>query len=221
MDKRDFKNEVYGELSKISKAMSNPHRIEIIDLLAQRPYAVEEIASCTSISTANASQHLQVLKSAGLVTVNRRGYFIYYSLASEKVFDVWRGLRELGIEQSSKAREAVDRFRMNYHSLQPAGIDEIYEKVSKGKITLIDVRPEDEFIYGHIQNALSIPIDKLVSRLEELSKEMEIIVYCRGPFCIYADQAVEILTKEGFNANRMIEGYPDWKSRNFPVSFSA
>jgi rhodanese-related sulfurtransferase len=221
MDKRDFKDEVYGELAKISKAMSNPHRIEIIDLLAQRPFAVEEIASCSSLSTANASQHLQVLKAAGLVRVNRRGNFIYYSLASQKVFDAWRGLRELGIEQSSKAREAVDQFRMNYHLLQPAGIDEIYEKASKGKITLIDVRPEEEFLYGHIENALSIPIDKLVSRLEELSKEMEIIVYCRGPFCIYADQAVEILIKEGFNANRMIEGYPDWKSRNFPVNFSA
>ncbi|WP_406843458.1 metalloregulator ArsR/SmtB family transcription factor [Flavobacterium soyae] len=218
MNKRDFKNAIYGELAKITKAMANPHRMEIIDLLAQGPFAVEQVASHTGMSIANTSQHLQVLKTAGLVMIDRKGNFIYYALANENVFDAWRSLRELGMKQNTEARVVVDEFRKNYHSLKPVETDEIYKKVCSGEIILLDVRSEEEFKLGHIHQALSIPVDQILTRLKELSKEKEIIAYCRGPFCVYADQAVEILIKNGFKANRMKEGYPDWKFKNFPIS---
>lgn len=219
MNKRDFKDAIYGELAKITKAMANAHRMEIIDLLAQGPFSVEEIASNAGMSVANASQHLQVLKNAGLVIISRKGNFIYYSLTNEKVFDAWRSLRELGMEQNTKAKFVVDEFRQNHHSLDPVGTDELYKRVSKGEVLLLDVRPEEEFARGHIHQALSMPIDQILTRMKELSKDKEIIAYCRGPFCVYADQAVELLLKNGFNANRMAEGYPDWKSKNLPVGF--
>lgn len=218
MNKRDFKNAIYGELAKITKAIANPHRMEIIDLLAQGRFAVEQVASHTGMSVANTSQHLQVLKTAGLVIIERKGNFIYYALANENVFDAWRSLRELGMKQNTEARVVVDEFRKNYHSLKPVETDEIYKKVRSGEIILLDVRSEEEFKQGHIHRALSIPIDQILNRLKELSKEKEIIAYCRGPFCVYADQAVEILIKNGFKANRMEEGYPDWKFKNFPIS---
>jgi rhodanese-related sulfurtransferase/biotin operon repressor len=219
MNKRDFKDAIYGELAKITKAMANAHRMEIIDLLAQGPFSVEEIASNAGMSVANASQHLQVLKNAGLVIISRKGNFIYYSLTNEKVFDAWRSLRELGMEQNTKAKFVVDEFRKKHYSLDPVGTEELCKKVSKGEVLLLDVRPEEEFARGHIHQALSMPIDQILTRMKELSKDKEIIAYCRGPFCVYADQAVELLLKNGFNANRMAEGYPDWKSRNLPVGF--
>jgi rhodanese-related sulfurtransferase/biotin operon repressor len=218
MNKRDFKDAIYTELARITKAMANAHRMEIIDLLGQGPFSVEEVASNTGMSVANASQHLQVLKTAGLVIINRKGNFIYYSLTNEKVFDAWRSLRELGMEQNEKARVVVNEFRKNYHSLEPVATEELYEKVTRGEVVLLDVRPEEEFARGHIHQALSIPIDQLLTRINELSKDKEIIAYCRGPFCVYADQTVELLIKNGFKANRMAEGYPDWKSKNLPVS---
>jgi rhodanese-related sulfurtransferase/biotin operon repressor len=198
--------------------MANAHRMEIIDLLGQGPFAVEEVASNTGMSVANASQHLQVLKTAGLVISNRKGNFIYYSLANEKVFDAWRSLRELGMEQNTKAKFVVDEFRKSHHCLEPVGTQELHKRGSKGEVLLLDVRPEEEFLRGHIHQALSIPIDQILTRIKELPKDKEIIAYCRGPFCAYADQAVELLLKNGFKANRMAEGYPDWKSRNLPVS---
>lgn len=219
MNKRDFKDAIYGELAKITKAMANAHRMEIIDLLAQGPFSVEEVASNAGMSVANASQHLQVLKNAGLVIISRKGNFIYYSLTNEKVFDAWRSLRELGMEQNTKAKFVVDEFRQNHHSLDPVGTEELYKRVSRGEVLLLDVRPEEEFARGHIHQALSMPIDQILTRMKELSKDKEIIAYCRGPFCVYADQAVELLLKNGFNANRMAEGYPDWKSKNLPVGF--
>ncbi|MFH6989444.1 ArsR/SmtB family transcription factor [Flavobacterium collinsii] len=218
MNKRDFKNAVYGELAKITKVFANPHRMEIIDLLAQGAFSVEEISLNTNMTLANASQHLQVLKAAGLVMIYRKGNFIYYALSSVKVFDAWSNLRELGMAQNDKARIIVDEYRKNYHSLVPVCFNTIHEKVFSGDIILLDVRPEEEFMQGHIHQAISMPFEQILNRINELSKDKEIIAYCRGPFCVYADQAVEILIKRDFKANRMKEGYPDWKLKNSSVT---
>ncbi len=217
MDKREFKDKVYGELSQITKAMANPHRLEIIELLAQNEFSVEQIAIQTNLSIANTSQHLQVLKNAQLVDINRQGNFIHYRLANTNVFKTWKALRELGIERIASIEKVVKEFRQSKFKLESLTIDELLKKLESEKITILDVRPEAEFKKGHIENAISIPIDELKSRLKELPRKNQIIAYCRGPFCVYADEAVTLLNKAGYKATRLEEGFPDWSLMGLPV----
>jgi rhodanese-related sulfurtransferase/DNA-binding transcriptional ArsR family regulator len=220
MNKREFKDKVYDELAKITKAMANPHRLEIIELLAQGDYSVEQIAVQTSVSIANASQHLQVLKAAQLVEVTRNGNFIHYRLANENVFKAWKALRDLGIERIAAVDRLVKDFRKSKFTLESVSIDDLIQKLESGKITVLDVRPETEYRKGHITNAVSMPFDELAGRLKELPKRSEIIAYCRGPFCVYADEAVALLTEAGYKAKRLQEGFPDWKLQNLPIEVS-
>ncbi len=217
MNKRDFKNKVYEELAKITKALANPHRLEIIELLAQGEFSVEQIAIQTSLSVANASQHLQVLKTAQLVDITRQGNFIHYRLANTNVFKTWKALRELGVERIATIEKLVKDFRQSKFKFQSVTIDQLVKKIESGKITILDVRPEAEFNTGHIANAISIPIEQLADRMKELPKKNEIIAYCRGPFCVYADEAVAFLTKAGYKAMRLEEGFPDWSIMGLPV----
>lgn len=217
MNKRDFKTKVYEELAKITKALANPHRLEIIELLAQGEFSVEQIADQTNLSIANASQHLQVLRVSQLVEITRQGTFIYYRLANTNVFKAWKALRELGVERIATIEKLVKDFRQSKFKLESMTIDELVKKLRTGKITILDVRPEKEFNTGHIANSISIPIDQLPGRLNELPKRNEIITYCRGPFCIYADEAVAILNAAGYKAIRLEEGFPDWSLMGLPV----
>ena len=217
MNKREFKDKVYDELAKITKAMANPHRLEIIELLAQGDYSVEQISIQTNLSVANASQHLQVLKTAQLVDVARNGNFIYYRLANANVFKAWKALRELGVERIASIDKLVKDFRKSKFTLESVTIDELVQKIESGKITILDVRPETEYRKGHIVNSISIPFDELSRRLKELPKRNEIIAYCRGPFCVFADEAVAMLTKAGYKAKRLDEGFPDWAAMGLPV----
>ena len=217
MNKREFKTRVYNELAQITKAMANPHRLEIIELLAQGDYSVEQISLQTDLSIANASQHLQVLKSAQLVDVTRNGTFIYYRLANANVFKTWKALRELGVERIASIEKLVKDFRQSKSKTDSLTIDSLTKKLKAGKITILDVRPENEFIAGHIPNAISIPIEQLEKRLKELPKRNEIVAYCRGPFCVYADEAVALLNKAGYKATRLEEGFPDWAITGLPV----
>jgi rhodanese-related sulfurtransferase/DNA-binding transcriptional ArsR family regulator len=220
MNKRQFKDKVYTELARITKAMANPHRLEIIELLAQGEFSVEQIAEQTSVPIANASQHLQVLKSAQLVEVNRQGNFIFYRLSNDNVFRAWKALRELGVERIESIEKVVKEFRKSKFDFETVTIDELIEKLDSGKVTILDVRPESEYKQGHIANAVSIPIEELSKRLKELPKRTEVVAYCRGPFCVYADDAVAVLTKAGYKATRLEEGFPDWKLQELPVEVS-
>lgn len=217
MNKREFKDRVYDELAKITKAMANPHRLEIIELLAQGDYSVEQISLQTNLTIANASQHLQVLKTAQLVEVTRNGNFIHYRLANPNVFKAWKALRELGVERIASIDKLVKDFRQSKFTLESVTIDELIQKIEAGKVTILDVRPETEYRKGHIANSVSIPFDELSERLKELPKRNEIIAYCRGPFCVFADEAVAMLTKAGYKATRLEEGYPDWAMMGLPV----
>lgn len=217
MNKREFKTRIYNELAQITKAMANPHRLEIIELLAQGDYSVEQISLQTDLSIANASQHLQVLKSAQLVDVTRNGTFIYYRLANANVFKTWKALRELGVERIASIEKLVKDFRQSKSKIDSLTIDSLTKKLKAGKITILDVRPENEFNAGHIPNAISIPLGQLEERLKELPKRNEIIAYCRGPFCVYADEAVALLNKAGYKATRLEEGFPDWAVTGLPV----
>jgi rhodanese-related sulfurtransferase/DNA-binding MarR family transcriptional regulator len=220
MNKRQFKDKVYNELARITKSMANPHRMEIIELLAQGEVSVEQIAQQTNLPIANASQHLQILKQAQLVEVSRHGNFIFYRLSSNNVFKAWKALRDLGVERISAIEHVVSEFRKARFDLESVTIDQLIKKIDSGKVTVLDVRPESEYRQGHIANALSIPIDELSKRLKELPKRTEIVAYCRGPFCVYADEAVAMLNEAGFKAKRLSEGFPDWKSQELPVEVS-
>ncbi len=220
MNKREFKDKVYSELARITRSMANPHRLEIIELLAQGEFSVEQIADQTSLSIANASQHLQVLKVAQLVEINRQGNFIYYRLSNSNVFKAWKALRELGVERIAAIDKVVKEFRKSKFDFETVTIDGLIERLDSGKVTILDVRPESEYKQGHIAHAISIPIDELSKRLKELPKRTEIIAYCRGPFCVYADEAVNILTKAGYKATRLEEGFPDWKLQDLPIEVS-
>src|SRR5687768_7886098 len=220
MNKREFKDKVYNELAKVTNALANPHRLEIIELLAQGDYSVEQISIQTNLSVANASQHLQVLKMAQLVDVARAGNFIHYRLANPNVFKAWKALRDLGVERIASIEKHVKDFRQSKFTLESVTIDELIRKIESGKITILDVRPETEYRSGHISNSVSIPFDELSARLKELPKRNEIIAYCRGPLCVFADEAVAMLTKAGYKAKRLAEGYPDWAVMGLPVELN-
>jgi rhodanese-related sulfurtransferase len=209
MDKRAFKDKVYTILAGLVKGMANPHRLEIIDLLAQSERSVEEIAKETGMSVANASQHLQLLKQSQLLQMRREGNFIVYRLANDAVYRSWRDLRDIGMKSLPEVEKIVKDFRGHKTNLQPITLDELLS--GRSNIILLDVRPEPEFNAGHIPNAINIPIDQLPKRLSELKKSKQYVAYCRGPFCVFADEAMQLLAKKGFRANRLDEGYLDWK----------
>jgi rhodanese-related sulfurtransferase len=211
MEKRAFKEKVYTVLAGLVKAMANPHRLEIIDLLGQGEKSVEEIARDTCMPVANASQHLQVLKKNNLVEIKRNGNFILYRLASDSVYKSWQDLRTIGIDSLAEIDKLLRDYRTSKNSLDAVTLDELTDKMHSKNIVLLDVRPGHEFDAGHIPNAINIPIDQLYKRLEELSKSKQYIAYCRGIFCVFADEAVQLLTKKGYKAKRLEEGYPDWK----------
>lgn len=216
MDKRAFKDKVYTLSAKLIQAMANPRRLEIIDLLGQGERSVEEIARETAMSVANTSQHLQVLKQSNLVQLRREGNFIRYRLANDKVYQSWQDLRMMGMESLAEMDRLITDFRRQKNSLHPVTLEDLLVRMRSKNTILLDVRPEGEFQAGHIPRAINVPIDRLASRIRELDKSMEYIAYCRGPFCVFADEAVELLVKKGFKASRLEEGFPDWKLR-FPV----
>lgn len=220
MEKRTFKNKVYQELANIVKAMSNAHRLEIMELLAQGQFSVAEIAEETDITGANASQHLQVLKQAQLVDTQRDGNHVYYQLAGQSVYKAWKALRDLGIERVAEIERVIRKFRESRQSLETLSSSELAEKMKQEDITIIDVRPQKEFDEGHISGALNIPVDNLSKKMDELPKDQEVVAYCRGPFCVFADNAVELLREKGFNAKRLDEGYPEWMLEKLPVEQS-
>ena len=217
MEKREFKNKVYSLLSQVVKSMANPHRLEIIDLLAQSGRTVEEIAKETGISIANASQHLQVLKASNLVEVEREGNYIRYHLANNKIFKTWSILREVGFERVAEIDKLIQDYRYKKNLLEAITIDELVTRMKSKNTVLLDIRPTEEFNTGHIPGALSIPLETLATIIKTLPKNKVYIAYCRGPLCVFADEAVGILYKRGYKAKRLEEGFPDWKLRGLPV----
>jgi DNA-binding transcriptional ArsR family regulator/rhodanese-related sulfurtransferase len=206
MEKRLFKDTIYTSIAGITKAFSNANRLEILDLLANGEKTVEQIAAQTSVSVANASQHLQVLKHARLVNARRQGTFIYYALSGRKAYAAWKALRNLALEQEPDVQRTLEQYRRESDSLPGCH----YAEIPPNEATLLlDVRPAEEFSAGHLGDALSIPIEELPERLGELPRNKTIIAYCRGPFCTYADEAVALLKANGFEALRLEESYLD------------
>ena len=205
MNKEEFKSIVYTEISGLVKAMSNPHRLEILDLLANGEKTVESIANETDTSVANASQHLQTLKKARLLKSRRSKNFIYYGHQNQYVSAVWKTIREFARLQIPEINKTVESFRLESgsNSISYADLD------NYSPFVLVDVRPANEYEHRHLEGAVNIPVSQLTSRLDQLPANENIIAYCRGPFCTYADQAVEILNNSGFRTYRLEEGMMD------------
>ncbi len=217
MDVRDFKNRIYTELATVTKALANPNRLEIIELLAQGPCSVEYIAEHTRLSIANASQHLQVLKKARLAKAEKRGKYSDYTLTNARVYEVWASLRELGFSQNAEVNRLIRDFRNDRQSLETVSPEELQKRIENNEVLVLDVRPKKEYEEGHIPGALSIPSGQLEERIKDLPQDKQIVAYCRGPLCAMADDAVELLSRHGFDSKRLNEGYPDWMLQNLPV----
>ncbi|HEU5425085.1 MAG TPA: metalloregulator ArsR/SmtB family transcription factor, partial [Nitrolancea sp.] len=197
MNKRAFKDQLYAEFARIAKAMANPHRLELLDLLAQGERSVEELAQEAGLSLANASAHLQILRRAHLVETEKRGLNVIYCLAAPEVYALWRTLRDLGTAQLAEIDRLVSAFFREREQFEAIGKEELRSRLAAGDVVVLDVRPVLEYAQGHLPGAVSIPIQMLEQRLSDLPRDREIVAYCRGPYCVYADEAVHLLHEHG------------------------
>ena len=216
-DKTHFSLRLYEQLSRLTKALSSPRRLELIDLLAQRERSVDELARLAGMSVANTSRHLQALRGARLVTVRRDGLYAHYRLADESVFALWQAVRDLGERRLSSMRELVETHFTGRRMVEPVRMDELLERIRSGGVALVDARPEGEFLAGHIAGAVNVPVEELEARLHVLPMEQEVIVYCRGPYSDLSDQAVAALRASGYRARRFALGFPDWRAAGHPT----
>src|SRR5918994_2147047 len=214
---RDFKDRLYAQFARIGKAVGSPHRLEILELLAQSERTVDSLATEIGLSLANASQHLQALKQAALVDSRKDGLFVFYRLADPDVFELSKVIRSVAERRLAELDRLVHEHFGNRAHAEPVPMAELLKRARSKQVVILDTRPASEYVAGHIPGALSIPVDDLQRRLKELRKSNEYVAYCRGPYCIYADRAVEILRASGRRARRLVEGFPEWRSAGFPV----
>lgn len=215
---RALKEWLYDQFARIGKAIANPHRLELLDLLCQAPRTVEELAREARLTVANASQHLQVLRNARLVEARREGSHVYYRLADEAVGRLLRQIQELGRLRLAEVDQVVRDFFERRDRLEPVTPRMLWERIRQGDVIVLDMRPEAEYRAGHVAGARSIPLAELERRLSELPDDREIVAYCRGPYCVFAVRALEILHRHGFKARRMEGGLLEWKEAGLPVA---
>lgn len=217
--KRNFKDQLYGQFERIGKALSNGRRLEILEILAQGEWTVEDLANEVAQPIANVSQHLQVLRRASLVATRKQGTHVFYRLAGEKVFRVWQAMRELGQAHLAELKLLTDDYFDDRASFEAVSIGVLYGKIKNDEVIVLDVRSRKEYEYGHIEGALSFPIEELRARLHEIPTGADVVAYCRGPYCVFSDEAVRELRLHGFTITRLAQGYPDWKAAGFPVGY--
>jgi rhodanese-related sulfurtransferase len=214
MGERAEKDALFEAIALMGKAFASPRRLELLDLLAQAPRTVDELARASEQSKANTSQHLQALHAAGMVTRAREGTSVRYALAGPEALTVWLALRDTSVARLAEVERAAREYLGD--EVEAIGRDELIERLRRGDVVLVDVRPDEEFAAGHIEGARSIPIDELQDRLAELPADREVVAYCRGPFCAYAHEAVRQLQAAGRTARRLEEGWPEWRLAGGP-----
>jgi rhodanese-related sulfurtransferase/DNA-binding transcriptional ArsR family regulator len=214
---RLFKNRLYELFARIGKALSNPHRLEMLELLAQGERTVDSLASEMGLSVANASQHLQTLRQAALVDSRKEGLFVRYRLAAPGVFELSKAIRAVAEDRLTDLDRLVREHLTDRDDAEAIPIGELLKRARSKEVVILDARPASEYAAGHIPGAISIPVDDLSRRLKELPKGKEYVAYCRGPYCVYADRAVELLLAKGRRARRLMDGFPEWGAAGFPV----
>jgi rhodanese-related sulfurtransferase/DNA-binding MarR family transcriptional regulator len=219
--KRDFKDAAYGQLARIGKALASPKRLELLDLLCQAERTVEALAAETKMSVANTSQHLQVLQAARLVDASKNGRYVLYRLGDVLVSNFFRSFRLLAEDRLAEMEQIRRRFFDDGAALDAVDRDTLLQRVQQGKAVVIDVRPIPEYLTAHIRTALPIPLEQLEQRLSELPRGKEIVAYCRGPYCVLAKEAVELLRARGLRARRLEDSVQDWHARGLPIASGA
>jgi len=209
---------LFEGFAEVAKALASGRRTEIVDLLAQGERSVDEVAAELDQTVANTSHHLRAMARAGLVTTRRDGTRIYYALASERVAELWSALRDVAIDHVAGIERLAGAYLGDRDGVEVIDREELAARLKRGEVVVLDVRPEAEFAAGHIAGARSVPISELRRHLRALPKDTEVVAYCRGPYCVYADDAVRALHRKGFTARRLIDGFPEWKRAGLPVA---
>ena len=214
MKGREFKDAMYEGLAKLMRAIANPARLEIIEMLSQGEKSVEGVVEATSLTVANASQHLQVLKNNNIVKSRKEGHYVFYSLINNEFMGLYQHITKYAVSEIAELEKTLNRQRDDNHALNSVSLDELERMINDKNVLLMDVRPSVEYEFGHITGAISVPMSDLLCCLKDFSKDREIIAYCRGPFCVLADEAVKILSENGYKVRRLDEGYPEWKMKH-------
>src|ERR1051326_9034638 len=220
MSHRPFKDRLYAEFATIGKALASAHRLELLDLLGQGERSVDQLAQELGQSLANTSAHLRVLRQARLVESDKRGLNVVYRLGAPEVFELWRRLRDLGTARLAEVDRLVETYLTDRASLAAVDLAELTRLLANGDVTLLDVRPALEYQQGHIPDARSMPVEELAHRLEELPRNREIVAYCRGPYCVFSDEAAQLLQIHHFQVRRFEAGFPEWRAAGLPVATS-
>ena len=218
---RRFKDQIYEQFARLGKALAAPKRLELLDLLAQGPRTVDALAAYAGLSIANASQHLQVLRAARLVESEKLGLYVEYRLADAQVGRFFHAFRALAESRLAEIEQIARLYLDKRGALEPIGSDELLRRVRSGEVTILDVRPDEEYRAAHIPGALSIPVSELAARLGELPSDREVVAYCRGPYCVMAVEAVALLREHGFRAQRMEQGVLEWRARGWRTETGA
>ncbi|MBT3348663.1 MAG: metalloregulator ArsR/SmtB family transcription factor [Thiotrichales bacterium] len=220
MQIKDYKQSIFEQFARTGKAFSNANRIELLEILSQGEHTVEELSKAASLTVANTSQHLQLLRNAGLVTGEKIGQYVHYNISDDLVIDLLSSLRKLSKNHLAEVGRLVNTYLTVKDDLEPMDSSELLQRATDGTVTVLDVRPEKEYEAGHIEGAISIPLEQLGDRIDELKQNQEVVAYCRGPYCMLAYDAVSQLRKEGFEAHRLDEGFPEWRRAGKPVKLS-
>jgi rhodanese-related sulfurtransferase/DNA-binding transcriptional ArsR family regulator len=208
---------LFREFAAVAKAIAHEHRLELLEALAQGERSVETLADCAGLSIANASQHLQRMRRAGLVETRREGKFIYYRLSDNAVLDLVSALAHIGERHVAEVDKIVRTYFVNRDAMEPVSRSNLLSRMKKGDVQVLDVRPEDEFALAHLPGAINIPLGKLKRKLAMLDPGKEIVAYCRGPWCILSFEAVALLRAKGFRVRRLEDGLPEWRAANLPT----
>ena len=217
MSTQNVKQQLFEEFARIGTAISSPARLELLDLLAQTERSVDALTGLTGLTTANTSQHLQALKRAGLIVARKQGQFVFYRLAGDEVVRLLMALQAVGEAHVAEVERLVRSYLDARDTLEPVDSAELSLRARKGMVTVLDVRPAEEFAAGHLPGAVNVPIAELARRLKELSKTKEVVAYCRGPYCLMSFDAVELLRAKGFKARRLDGGLPQWRLAGLSV----
>lgn len=217
MTTEPLKRQLFARLADVGKTLANGNRLELLEFLAQRERSVETLASLAGLSVANASQHLQHLRRAGLVTARKQDRHVFYSIAGDDVISLLIALRRTAEKNFAEMGRLIEGYLLSRDSLEPVSQAELSERMQEGLVTVIDVRPAEEFAAGHLPDAINIPLDRLDRDLERLPPDGEVVAYCRGPYCLLAFDAVNRLRNKGFSARRLEDGFPEWKLAGLPV----
>ena len=217
MTQRAMKNALYEQFARIGKGVSSPQRLELLDLLCQGEKTVESLAEQSGLTVKNTSAHLRVLREARLVETRKQAQYVHYRLADDEVCSFFLALRGLAEKRLAEVREVAREYFGGAERMTPVDRQRLVDRVTSGEVTVLDVRPEDEFLAGHIPGARSVPLDELRHTLRSIPMDQEIVAYCRGPYCVLSIEAVALLQAEGFTAVRLEDGVADWRAAGFPI----